>query len=358
MTDFDPYYKWLGIPPAEQPPDHYRLLTLRRFEPDPEVIEAAAERIATFLQTVATGQYVAESQQLLNQVAAARRCLLKAESRVAYDAQLRARHPDAAPTPPPAPPLPPPSALATWPPPGSSPAVGAPRRARAATSRPALPWVLAAAGGALTLVLGLAALAWGLRGNAQPTPTGVKAGEKASPATAESAKKPAPQATATEAPASSLAHPAPSAAQEPDVYGWRPTRPPARLRVEKGTLVLEGTGAMNRDLPLVRGPITIEMRAGSEGAGKARVLWTEIGAPDFVPARAVEVQLASDYQWQVLTAPLPVRGTLTGLRIDPPEGQSLFELDWVHVKDPDGKTVKEWGFGASAGKNRKAKSLR
>ena len=27
-ADFDPYQKWLGIPPAEQPPTHYRLLNL------------------------------------------------------------------------------------------------------------------------------------------------------------------------------------------------------------------------------------------------------------------------------------------------------------------------------------------
>ena len=26
MDGFDPYRKWLGIPPQEQPPNHYRLL--------------------------------------------------------------------------------------------------------------------------------------------------------------------------------------------------------------------------------------------------------------------------------------------------------------------------------------------
>ena len=29
---FDPYYRWLGIPPEEQPPDHYRLLGVKVFE--------------------------------------------------------------------------------------------------------------------------------------------------------------------------------------------------------------------------------------------------------------------------------------------------------------------------------------
>jgi hypothetical protein len=26
MAGFDPYHVWLGIPPHEQPPNHYRLL--------------------------------------------------------------------------------------------------------------------------------------------------------------------------------------------------------------------------------------------------------------------------------------------------------------------------------------------
>jgi hypothetical protein len=26
MSDFDPYYHWLGIAPKDQPPNHYRLL--------------------------------------------------------------------------------------------------------------------------------------------------------------------------------------------------------------------------------------------------------------------------------------------------------------------------------------------
>ena len=32
---FDPYFQWLGIRPADQPPDHYRLLSIPQFESDP-----------------------------------------------------------------------------------------------------------------------------------------------------------------------------------------------------------------------------------------------------------------------------------------------------------------------------------
>ena len=41
---FDPYYIWLGIPPEEQPPHHYRLLGVTLFEENFEVIEGAVNR--------------------------------------------------------------------------------------------------------------------------------------------------------------------------------------------------------------------------------------------------------------------------------------------------------------------------
>ena len=50
-----PYHKWLGIPPEEQPPDHYRLLSVPQFEPDADAIEGAAERQTVYLRTFQTG---------------------------------------------------------------------------------------------------------------------------------------------------------------------------------------------------------------------------------------------------------------------------------------------------------------
>ena len=41
---FDPLADWLAIPPAEQPPHHYRLLGLKLFEDDTATIERAAAR--------------------------------------------------------------------------------------------------------------------------------------------------------------------------------------------------------------------------------------------------------------------------------------------------------------------------
>lgn len=86
---FDPYYKWLGIAPKDQPPNHYRLLGLENFEPDLQVIEAAADRQLGFLRKYQSGEQAANCQKLLNEVSRARLCLLKRSSKEAYDAELR-----------------------------------------------------------------------------------------------------------------------------------------------------------------------------------------------------------------------------------------------------------------------------
>jgi hypothetical protein len=93
MDDFDPYRKWLGIPPHEQPPNYYRLLGLTPFESDVEAIANAADRQMAHLRTFQGGKNSAVSQKILNEVAAARICLLDPNKRAQYDAQLRAKMP-------------------------------------------------------------------------------------------------------------------------------------------------------------------------------------------------------------------------------------------------------------------------
>ncbi len=89
MTDeFDPSYKWLGIPPNEQPAHHYRLLGIPLFASDPDVIENAAEQRIRFLRTVQTGPRGACAHRLLSDIAHARTILLNAERKAAYDLQL------------------------------------------------------------------------------------------------------------------------------------------------------------------------------------------------------------------------------------------------------------------------------
>ncbi|MDA1017134.1 MAG: hypothetical protein O3A00_22080 [Planctomycetota bacterium] len=90
MAEFDPYYKWFAIKPEHQPPHFYRLLGVELFEPDPDVIDTAADQRMTFLQTCSTGEHSALSQKLMNEVSTARVTLLNDQKRAAYDQRLRA----------------------------------------------------------------------------------------------------------------------------------------------------------------------------------------------------------------------------------------------------------------------------
>jgi len=85
----DPYHSWLGIPPDEQPPNHYRLLGITPCEPEPEVIRNAADQRMTYLKTFAVGRHSEVSQRLLNEVSAVTVCLLNTEKKRQYDNKLR-----------------------------------------------------------------------------------------------------------------------------------------------------------------------------------------------------------------------------------------------------------------------------
>lgn len=90
MADsFDPYHKWLGISPKDQPPNHYRLLAIELFENDLDVIEGAADRQMAHVRTFQTGQNSAASQRILNELSAAKLCLLDPKKKAEYDRQLR-----------------------------------------------------------------------------------------------------------------------------------------------------------------------------------------------------------------------------------------------------------------------------
>ena len=86
---FDPYRKWLGILPKDQPPNHYRLLSLELFEADLDVIEGAADQRMGFVRQYQSGEYAADAARILNELATARLCLLKPSTKAAYDEKLR-----------------------------------------------------------------------------------------------------------------------------------------------------------------------------------------------------------------------------------------------------------------------------
>ena len=62
---FDPYHRWLAIPPKDQPPNHYRLLGVELFEADPDVIENAADKQAVHLRTFQLSKYRDLAEKLL-----------------------------------------------------------------------------------------------------------------------------------------------------------------------------------------------------------------------------------------------------------------------------------------------------
>jgi hypothetical protein len=89
--DFDPYYQWLGVSPKYQPPTHYRLLGLELFESNRDVISTAADQRMAHVRSFQSGPRGALSQKILNELSAARLCLLNPQAKRDYDAELRAR---------------------------------------------------------------------------------------------------------------------------------------------------------------------------------------------------------------------------------------------------------------------------
>ena len=89
MADsFDPYYKWLAIPPEDQPASHYRLLAIATSEQDEEVIANAAEQRISHLRILEMGEQGAIATELIKEIEAARDCLLDAETRASYESQF------------------------------------------------------------------------------------------------------------------------------------------------------------------------------------------------------------------------------------------------------------------------------
>ncbi len=88
LKEFDPYHKWLAIPPDKQPPNHYQLLGVEELESDPDVIDSAADQRMSHLRSCQSGKNAELSQRLLNEISTARITLLNAEKKAVYDEQL------------------------------------------------------------------------------------------------------------------------------------------------------------------------------------------------------------------------------------------------------------------------------
>lgn len=87
-NDIDVYKEWLGIPEGDRPPDHYTLLRLVEFEDDTERIQTNYRKLNAHVRKYATGQYLQQSQDLLNELAKAMLCLTDAKAKREYDASM------------------------------------------------------------------------------------------------------------------------------------------------------------------------------------------------------------------------------------------------------------------------------
>jgi len=88
---FDPYWQWLAIPPAEQPPDHYRILGLRLFETDGPTIAQAARARIEHVHACHDGSHPEAAERVLEHLAAARDTLLSPDLKAQYDNLLAQR---------------------------------------------------------------------------------------------------------------------------------------------------------------------------------------------------------------------------------------------------------------------------
>ncbi|HPP53051.1 MAG TPA: hypothetical protein PK777_08885, partial [Thermoguttaceae bacterium] len=88
QESFDPYAVFLGFPPANPPKNYYELLGLPLFESDPEKIARAVDALRGRVRHIRPGAYLAQWQQLLDELTAAKLCLLDPVAKATYDAYL------------------------------------------------------------------------------------------------------------------------------------------------------------------------------------------------------------------------------------------------------------------------------
>lgn len=87
--DFDPYYRWLGIPKGKRPVNHYQLLGVSRKEQDKEIIREAAERQKMVVKTFEPDPSNPVASRVLYEIEEASFVLLDNDFRSRYNAFLK-----------------------------------------------------------------------------------------------------------------------------------------------------------------------------------------------------------------------------------------------------------------------------
>ena len=84
----DVYRDWLRIEETARPLNHYQLLRLAQFEDDASKIRSHYRKMNEYVRKYAAGDFAAQSQKLLNELAQAMLCLTDAQRKREYDATL------------------------------------------------------------------------------------------------------------------------------------------------------------------------------------------------------------------------------------------------------------------------------
>lgn len=84
----DVYRDWLKISATNRPLNFYQILKLKPFEDNTAVIRDHYRKLNAYIRKFATGDYIDESQELLNELAKAMLCLTDKERKAEYDESL------------------------------------------------------------------------------------------------------------------------------------------------------------------------------------------------------------------------------------------------------------------------------
>ena len=86
---FNAYHQWLSLPADETNPTYYQILGLAEFESDAAKITQAGDRAITRVRGFRPGQHAKEWSRLLDEINAAKSCLLDTAVKAEYDRCLR-----------------------------------------------------------------------------------------------------------------------------------------------------------------------------------------------------------------------------------------------------------------------------
>lgn len=88
MDKLTAYHEWLGISLKKELPNFYELLGIPLFETNPNVISNGAARCISFLQSMVASEYAELAQEIQKEVAQAKLCLMRENSRLEYQNKL------------------------------------------------------------------------------------------------------------------------------------------------------------------------------------------------------------------------------------------------------------------------------